>query len=78
MSELHKIKRTTRENIDSKEEQRMVLCSNNTSSRCSSLGFIHNSKLVTDDIAMSYLASILVRVFLHRKKYERNSEQKRK
>ena len=48
-----------------KEEQRNLLCRNKGSDRCSSLDSIKpNSKFITDEIAIEYLADILVDIFL--------------
>jgi len=56
--------------IAPKEGQRDLLCSNNESIRCPSLGF--NSNNVSEDVSLDYLASILVEAFLDKKENERN------
>lgn len=57
--------------IEPKEEQRKCLCSNNTGCRCSSLDF--NSDYISEDIALDYLASIIVEIFLDMKNDEYNN-----
>lgn len=68
---LHKSQESEQNNIVSKEGQRGFLCSNNKSDkRCPSLGFI-NPNQVSEDVALDYLASILVEAFLDKKENER-------
>ena len=50
------------------EGQRGLLCSNKKSFRCPSFG-INTSE--QEDVALDYLASILVKAFLDKKEYER-------
>lgn len=52
------------------EGQRGLLCSNKKSFRCPSFGI--NSNNLDEDMALDYLAGILTKAFLERKKYERN------
>lgn len=56
-------------NIEPKKGQRKkYLCSNSAEPRCPSLGFNPNSPLVSEDIALEYLASILVEIYLEQQK----------
>jgi hypothetical protein len=51
-----------------KKGQRDLMCSNKESHRCPFLGINSNN----EDVALDYLASILVEAFLDKKEYERN------
>jgi hypothetical protein len=70
MDELHK-----RLNNDikfvPKEGQRDLLCSNKKSFRCPSFGINNN----TGDVALDYLAKVLVEAFLDKQEYERNKSR---
>jgi hypothetical protein len=68
----HRSKTAIKKGLENKEEQRNLLCCNKGSSRCSSLQFNSNSPLVTEDIAMDYLAGVLVKIFLYHKNRERS------
>lgn len=70
MSKLDKRKKNPNNEIESKEEQRNLLSSNNGVHRCSSLGFNPNSDLISEEVALDYLAGILVRIFLSQQKNE--------
>ena len=65
---LHKRQKTIDKKVEPKEEQRGCLCSNSVNGRCSSLGFNPNS--IPEDVALDYLASILVEIFLEQKEHE--------
>lgn len=54
-------------NFIPEEGQRDLLCSNKKSFRCPSFG-INN----TEDVALDYLAKVLVEAFLDKKEYEYN------
>jgi hypothetical protein len=64
-----KSQKSTGPNIEPKEEQRRLLPCSEVSTRCSSLDFISNSPLVSEDMQLDYLASILVGIFLELKKH---------
>ncbi len=68
---LHKDQESPKNNIVSEEGQRQrFLCSNNESGeRCPFSGFI-NPNQVSEDVALDYLASILVGAFLANKENE--------
>jgi len=70
MSKLYSKEKNTKKTIESNEEQRNLLYSNNGVHRCSSLGFNPNSDLISDEVALDYLAGILVRIFLSQQKNE--------
>lgn len=70
MSKLHKDKYDIN-NIIPKEGQRGSLCSNNVSYRCPSFGINNN----TEDVALDYLAKVLVEAFLDKQEYERNKSR---
>lgn len=55
-----------------KEGQRDLLCSNKESIRCPFLGINNNS----EDVALDYLAKVLVEAFLDKQEYERNKSSK--
>ena len=59
----HKDQLTKQNNITPKEEQRTSLCCNKVVNRCSSLGF--NNDNLSEDIALDYLASIVVGIYLN-------------
>jgi len=63
----------TNQKVESKEGQRTFLSSDKSDDRCPSLGF--NSELMSEDIALDYLASILVDIFLESKKNEHNKQK---
>ena len=72
MNSLRK-RRNTDSNIDSKEEQQGLLRSSKVSCRCSSLDCIKpNGEFVTEEVAIEYLADILVDIFLS---YESNNQK---
>lgn len=61
MDPLHKREKDAFE-IEPKEGQRDLLCSNKASIRCPSLGF--NNSFASEDDALDYLAEVLVDSFL--------------
>ena len=65
MSELHKGSKNIGSNVESKEGERGLLCSNKAIVRSPSLAFNPNKEYVTEDIALDYLAGILVEIYLH-------------
>jgi hypothetical protein len=64
-------------NIAPKEGQRRFLCRNKTPHRCPSFVIINPNK-VPEDVALDYLASILVEAFQDKKEYERNHTKPKK
>ena len=64
MNKLDKSLNTTAYKVESKEEQRRLLSSNKASGRCSSLNYPNTSEM-SKDVALNYLANILVRIHLH-------------
>ena len=61
---LHKRNRTIDVKVELKEGERGRLCSNNVNGRSPSLSFNSNSPLVTEDMAIDYLASLIVEAYL--------------
>lgn len=59
-----------------KEGQRELLSSNRVHNRCPSL--VTSTKNASEDIALEYLANILVEAFLEKKEYERIQSNKSK
>jgi len=53
--------------VEPKEGERGLLPSSITSVRSPSLGFISNSPLVSEEMQLDYLASILVAIYLEQK-----------
>jgi len=60
-------------NFEPKEGQREFLRSSKDSLRCPSFGFNNNS---SENVALDYLAKILVEAFLDKKEYEHNQSSK--
>lgn len=60
------------DNFVPKEGQRGLLCSNKKSFRCPSFGIKNDNP--NEDVAIDYLASILVEAFLIKKNYEHNKK----
>lgn len=60
--------------IEPKEEQRELFPSREDSLRCSSLCFITNTN--SENVALDYLAKVLVEAFLDEQEYERNKSNK--
>lgn len=67
MNSLHKRKRTIELKVELKEGERGRLCSNSVNGRSPSLGFKSNSPLVTEDMAIDYLAGLIVEAYLFEK-----------
>jgi len=67
----HKRKITTNnKGLETEEEQRSLLCCNKGCDRCSSLGCIKPEiEFISDEVAIEYLADILVDIFLAQEKY---------
>ena len=74
MDELHD-KLICDENFVPNEGQRDLLCSNKESHRCPSFGLNNN---ISEDVALDYLAKVLVEAFLDKKEYEYNQFHKSK
>ena len=55
-------------NVESKEGERQLLSCNKANGRSPFLEFISNSPLVTEEMQLDYLASILVAIFLEQKR----------
>jgi hypothetical protein len=64
MDKLH-INSTSDNNFVPEEGQRDLMCSNKKSLRCPSLGL--NNLLISEDVAIDYLAQVLVDIFLDKK-----------
>src|SRR6185295_7449342 len=60
-------------NFVSGEGQRDLLCCNKKSLRCPSLDFNSNSPLVSEDMAIDYLAGLIVDAYLYEKYHARNN-----
>lgn len=70
---LRKSSKTVESNIIVSKEGEHELLRSSKVDRCSpSLDFKSNSPLVSKDMQLDYLASILVDIFLEQKKYERS------
>jgi hypothetical protein len=76
MNTLHK-SINNNDNLAPEEGQRVLLCNSKMSFRCPSLD-INNSSNMSEDVALDYLASILVEAFLDKKEYERQQLHKSK
>jgi len=63
------------ENIEPSKGQRELLCSNKDSHRCPFLGSIINNR-DSEDVALDYLAKVLVEAFLDKEEYERSNTNK--
>ena len=74
MSKLHKGSKNIGATVETKAGKRRPLCSNKTDVRFPALGFNSNNEYVSEDIALDYLASVLVEIFLHT--YYASNEQK--
>ncbi|MBA3733380.1 hypothetical protein H0W91_03320 [Patescibacteria group bacterium] len=61
-----------------KEGERGLLCSNKKSFRSPSFGIETDLLLTNENVALDYLASILVEAFLDKKEYEHNQSNKSK
>lgn len=60
---------TDNKGLESKKGERRRLCCNNVSSRSPFLEFKSNSPLVTEEMQLDYLASLIVAIFLEQKRY---------
>jgi hypothetical protein len=67
MKKLHKGLINKGANVESNEGERGLLCSNKALVRSPSLDFNPNKDFVSEDVALDYLASILVEIYLHTK-----------
>lgn len=70
MDPLCKGSKTVESNIDSKEGGRGPLHSNKVDRRSPSLDFSSNNPLLSDEMLIDHLASILVEAFIEQKNYE--------
>lgn len=62
---------TSVQKVESKEEQRNLLRRSKDTGRCSSLGFFNpNDPLISDEMALDYLANIIVRIYLAQQRNE--------
>ncbi len=61
--------------IEPNEGQRELLRSSKNSHRCPSLGSIINNR-DSEDVALDYLAKVLVEAFLDKEEYERSNTNK--
>jgi hypothetical protein len=75
IKKLHKGNEITSISVEPKEGERTLLCSNKGDQRSPFLGFNPNNPLVSKEMAMDYLAEILVEIFLdqERKKYAKQT-----
>lgn len=73
MKKLHKEHLNT-DHFEPKEGQRRSLCSNNTGMRCPSLGNYPNPNEMSEDVALDYIARILVDIFISKKRHEWNTK----
>ena len=71
MNELRKS--LSKENFEPREGQRELLRSSKDLPRCPSFGINNNS---SENVALDYLAKILVEAFLDKKEYEHNQSSK--
>ena len=69
------LKSIGKDNVESKEEGRRLLCCNKANVRSSSLGFNSNSPLVSEKMQLDYLANIFVEAFLEQKRNERKQQK---
>lgn len=70
---LHK-SQTNKIEIEFKEEQRRLLCSNKVIGRCSSLDFDLKNPLITIDMSIDYLANLIVDSYLANQENEGRME----
>jgi len=59
--------------FEPKEGQRRLLSGDKVLNRCPSLDFNPNDPLISKEMALDYLSSILVRIFLAQQKHEQKS-----
>ena len=64
MSIRHISNKTANDKLGSKEGQRKLLCRNKAVDRCPFLEFDPNAPDVPDEVALEYLADIVVAIFL--------------
>jgi hypothetical protein len=69
MNRLDKRPKSIDQKVDPKEGGRRRLSSNNVNGRCPSLSFNSNDPMISDDMLIDYLASILVEAFNEQKEY---------
>lgn len=67
MESLHKRNNTANRHFETNEGERALLCSNKSSNRSPSLDFNPNSPLISEEVLLDQLASILVKGFLAQK-----------
>ncbi len=67
MNKQHNSLKSIGKNVESKEEERRLLCCNKANVRSSSLGFNSNT-LESEKMQLDYLASILVEIFLEQQR----------
>ena len=75
MKRLHKGSQNIGTKVESKKGARGPLCSNKANVRAPFLDFIPNAPFVSEKMQLDYLADILVRIFLERKKHERQQKE---
>lgn len=76
MDTLGKSQKNTSPNLVPKAGQRKrLLPSSKVGIRCPALGFYPNSDLITDEMLVDYLASILANIFLAQQTYEHKQQQ---
>lgn len=71
------IKPNNDQKIELIEGQRGLMSSNRKSERCPPVGFIDPNE-VSEEVALDYLARILVAVFLHKMRNEKQPRSKKK
>jgi hypothetical protein len=69
MNSLHKRQENIDQKVDFKEGERRRLCSNSVEGRSPSLDFNPNDPIVSDNMLIDYLASILVEGFLEQENH---------
>ena len=74
MKKLYKGSKNNGKNVETNEGERGLLYSNKAIVRSPSLAFNPNKEYVSEDIALDYLASILVEIYLYNK--DANIKQK--
>jgi len=65
MKKLHKGSKNNGSTVETKSGERGLLCSNKAIVRSPDLGFNSNAEYASEDVALDYLASILVEAYLN-------------
>ena len=75
MNELDKGSKIIGLNVESKEGERGPLSSSKANKRSPFLEFKSNSPLVTEEMQIDYLASLIVAIFLEQKRYGKHHKE---